>query len=80
MPTIYRVKGYRFFFFSNEIGELPHIHIESAENYAKFWLDTIDIARNIGYNERELNAIRKIIEQQRDFFMRSWNDYFNKRR
>jgi hypothetical protein len=32
MPTVLRVKGYRFFFFSNEGAEPPHIHIEYGEN------------------------------------------------
>jgi hypothetical protein len=38
MPTIYRHGGYRFFFFSNEGEEPPHIHIEAQGNVAKFWL------------------------------------------
>lgn len=39
MPTIMRIDGYRFFFFSNEGSEPPHIHVEQAERYAKFWLN-----------------------------------------
>jgi len=34
MPTILRIDGYRFFFFSDE--HLPtHIHIEKGDGYAK---------------------------------------------
>jgi len=39
MPTVLRVHGHRFFFFSNEGREQPHIHIATAEKYAKFWLN-----------------------------------------
>ncbi len=39
MPTILRIEGFRFFFFSNEGREKPHVHIESGENYAKYWLN-----------------------------------------
>ncbi len=35
MPTIFRHHGYRFFFFSREGEEPIHVHIESAEKYAK---------------------------------------------
>jgi len=38
MPEVLRVHGYRFFFFSREGNEPPHIHVEQAERYAKFWL------------------------------------------
>jgi hypothetical protein len=36
VPTILRAQGYRFFFFSNEGDEPPHIHVERAECAAKF--------------------------------------------
>jgi len=41
MPEVFREVGYRFFFFSLEGTEAPHIHVESAEKYAKFWLTPI---------------------------------------
>jgi hypothetical protein len=40
-PTVLRVKGYRFFFFSLEGHGPPHIHVESAERFAKFWLGPV---------------------------------------
>ena len=45
MPLVLRVKGYRFFFFSSEGQEPPHIHVEQAERYAKFWLRPVSLAR-----------------------------------
>jgi len=44
MPTILKIKGYRFFFFSREGKEPSHIHVENAERYAKFWLNPIQLA------------------------------------
>jgi hypothetical protein len=38
MPTILVFEGFRFFFFSNEGFEPPHIHVEKAEGHAKYWL------------------------------------------
>ena len=43
MPEVFREGGYRFFFFSLEGMEPPHIHVESAEKYAKFWLNPIEL-------------------------------------
>jgi uncharacterized protein DUF4160 len=36
MPTVKIIGRHRFFFFSKENNEPPHIHVESAENAAKF--------------------------------------------
>ena len=36
-PTGLRVGPYRLFFFSNEGGEPPHIHVEREDPPAKFW-------------------------------------------
>ena len=46
MPTILRVGPYRFFFYAGDRDEPPHIHIESDENVAKFWLDPVRLQRS----------------------------------
>jgi hypothetical protein len=40
MAVVFRYKGYRFFFFSNEGDPLEamHIHVRRGEAMAKFWL------------------------------------------
>ncbi len=76
MPTVLRIAGYRFFFFSNEANEPPHIHVESAENYAKFWLEPVILAKSVGYNAKELRHLRIVVEEHRKFFKEKWNEYF----
>jgi hypothetical protein len=39
MPTVLRLSGFRFFFYSLEGSEPPHIHVEQADNVARFWLN-----------------------------------------
>jgi len=36
MPTVLRVGRFRFYFFSNEGQEPPHIHVKAAEDQAKY--------------------------------------------
>jgi hypothetical protein len=62
MPTVFREDPYRFFFNSLEGTEPPHIHVESAERYAKFWIEPIALAQSRRMNAAELNTVRKIIE------------------
>jgi hypothetical protein len=76
MPTILRVHGYRFFFFSNEGKEKPHIHVESGDNYAKFWLKPVILATSFGYNSRELTSLRKLAENHEELFWEKWHEYF----
>jgi hypothetical protein len=44
-PTVFRDGPFRFFFSREE--ERLHIHVESADGEAKFWLEPkIELARN----------------------------------
>ena len=76
MPTVLRIRGDRFFFFSNEGDEPAHIHVETAEKYAKFWLDPVSLAQSVGYNAKQLTRLRGIVERRRDFFKEKWNEFF----
>ena len=78
MPTILREKGYRFFFFSLEGKEPSHIHVEHAENYAKFWLNPISLVRNHGFRSHELTEIRKLVEKHKPLFEEKWHEYHSR--
>ncbi|MGO4490345.1 DUF4160 domain-containing protein [Microbacterium sp. 2RAF4] len=58
-----RVRGYRFFFYSNEGSEPPHVHVERAEFSAKFWLRPVESAAKTRFDDRELRALRRLIER-----------------
>jgi hypothetical protein len=75
VPEIFRYHGYRFFFFSCEAEEPIHVHIESAEKYAKFWLDPILLAESHGYLSRQLREIRELIQENEDKSRRKWDEH-----
>ena len=77
MPTVLRVGRFRFFFFSNESQEPPHIHIKAAENEAKFWFDPVGLAFNYGFRGREMNEIGGLVGQHRAQFLEAWNEHFS---
>ena len=76
MPALLRVRGYRFFFFSMEGREAPHIHVAHAGRYAKFWLESVDLADNRGFRGHELREIRGIVVESRDFLLEKRHAYF----
>ena len=77
MPVLLRIRGYRFFFYSLEDREPPHIHVAQAGRYAKFWLDPLTLASNRGFRSHELTVIRELVLENRDFFLEKWNAYFS---
>lgn len=76
MPTVLRVEGYRFFFYSNEGSEPPHIHIQKAEKYAKFWLQPVQVAESIGFTNKELRQVLNIIIEHSPLFLEAWHGHF----
>ena len=82
MPTIYRYKSYRFFFFSNE-GiplERPHVHVRHGERIAKFWLTPhVVLADAWHMSAAEVNELRRIVQEQRKTFERAWYEFFRER-
>lgn len=76
MPTILRIRGYRFFFFSLEGNEPPHIHVEQGDYVAKFWLEPVNLASSYGFRSHELAKIRAIITEHSVLFLEKWHEFF----
>jgi Domain of unknown function (DUF4160) len=75
-PTVLRVGGYRFYFFSREEPR-PHVHVQHASGEAKFWLEpTVELAADYGLGRTRVNAARKIIEEHRDEIIAAWARHF----
>lgn len=78
-PTIFREKGYRFYFLSNEEKRI-HIHVTCEDGEAKFWLEPIvSLAVNHGLIRRKLIKIHKIIEEHENEIIEAWQRHFGKR-
>jgi hypothetical protein len=78
MPTVLREGGFRFFFFSREGEEPPHIHVEQAECYAKFWLRPVSLASSYGFRSNELGTLLRLVEQHQKQFEEAWHEHFSR--
>lgn len=65
MPTILLTQGFRFFFFSGEGSEPPHIHIEHGDKVAKYWLNPVELSGSQGFRSHELTKIRALVIEHR---------------
>lgn len=61
MPTVLKIGGFRFFFYSNEGNEPPHIHVEKGSSVAKYWLQPVLFENSYGFSATEINSIRKLV-------------------
>ncbi len=77
MPTILRQDGFRFYFFSNENQEPPHVHIDKNNCTMKIWLHDNTIACTIGYNTKEINKLIKITSKNNLLLERAWHEHFS---
>jgi hypothetical protein len=77
MPTVLRSGPYRFFFYSGDAGEPPHVHVERDASVAKFWILPVRLQESGGFSAMELRRIAAIIHSNSDTLLNSWNDYFS---
>jgi hypothetical protein len=77
VPTVFVHGPYRFFFYSNEYGEPPHIHVERDDAVAKFWLSPVTLARSRGFGAQELTRISRLVVENRGQLEERWNEYFD---
>ncbi len=76
MPNAFRQGRFRFFFYSNEANEPPHIHVEDGEGgTAKFWLDPIEEA-TVSMKAPNLRAARKLLRANMETCREKWNEHF----
>lgn len=75
-PTVLRVRGFRFYFFSREEPRM-HVHVHHADGEAKFWLEpTVALAASYGLNAPRVNEASKLIEGHLDEIRRAWGEHF----
>ena len=80
MPTILRIEGYRFYFYSHEPNEPPHVHIDKAGATMKVWLEDLRVAKSRGFRAKERNAILVRVEEHRTMMLEAWHEYFDQGR
>jgi hypothetical protein len=77
MPTVLRIGAYRFYFYSHEPNEPPHIHIDKDNLSAKFWLEPVALAKNIGFRAKELRKLESLVRENQTKLVEAWNEYFS---
>ncbi len=80
MPVVFRERGLRFFFYSEEGNprEPIHVHVERDGLQAKFWVgDSVDLAYNRGLSRRDLAMALLVIRARRSQIQEAWYGHFH---
>lgn len=77
-PTVFKEKGYRFFFFSREEQRM-HVHVVSSDGEAKYWLEpNFELAKNHRYRPYQLKEIETMIEDHYHELVSAWQYHFER--
>jgi hypothetical protein len=77
-PTIMRIGSYRFFFNSNEESRM-HVHIQTPDGVAKFWLEPIVAhAESFRLSQKTLRSLAQLVEENADEFRKAWKEHLHK--
>jgi len=76
MPAVLRTGPYRFFFYSGDRDEPPHVHVERETNRGKFWLDPVRLAESGGFGRAEIRRVEALVRENAADLLRAWNEYF----
>lgn len=78
MPTLLRVEGFRFYFFSLEENEPPHVHVRKGGGKAKLWLSPVELVKARGLTRTEVRRAHELTQENAEYFLRRWNEYFHR--
>ena len=75
-PTVFRHGRFRFYFFSREESRM-HIHVQTVDGEAKFWLEpSIEVAHNRGLSSQSVLEAYRLITSHEEAIRQAWQEHF----
>jgi len=75
MPTVLRIRSYRFHFYSDESDEPPRIQLRSPGGECKFWFQPVALAHNRGIAAHDLREIERLVFEHLALLTQSYHDH-----
>jgi hypothetical protein len=48
------------------------------DDTGRYWLEPVELANNRGFRDHEFAEIRKMVMENREFFLEKWHEYFSR--
>jgi hypothetical protein len=71
--------GFRFFFYTHEGNEPPHIHVIGRGGEIKLWLNPIEIAAVYHLSFKDQRDALKITSENANLFLEKWREWHGPR-
>jgi len=75
MPTVLRIRGYRFYFHAQEGTEPPHVHVDKGPGTIKLWLHDLSIARMEGLKPAEIREVLRLTREHHHHLLTAWHEF-----
>ena len=72
LTILLRSGPYRVYFYSHEMNEPAHVHVDRDAASCKFWLSPVALASSLGFRAHELRTIEQLIEDSIDELWDEW--------
>ena len=76
MPTVMRLGSFRFYFYSHEPNEPPHVHVDRGDATIKVWLDSLEVSKSRGFRAHEIGGIVAMVWEHRNTLTEAWHEHF----
>jgi len=75
-PTLFRERGYRFYFFSREETRM-HVHVQHADGEVKFWLSPeVSLADSCGLSPQAIKVVETMVRNHLEEICDAWRKHF----
>jgi len=78
VPTVFKERGYRFFFYSDEGNEPCHVHVQGHGGEAKFWIPSVELVWSYHLNMTQLGQLRSILNRRRKEIQEHWHEHLSR--
>ena len=75
VPTLLRIRGFRFYVYAEESTEPAHVHIDKGSGTMKVWLRDNAIAHIEGLKPAEIRAALVFVREHHKLLVDGWNEF-----
>ena len=75
MPTIDQQGLYRIFFYSHDLREPDHVHVQRDRSFGKFWIPPVGMVSSHEFAAHELRELHGIVRDNSARYLEKWNEH-----
>jgi hypothetical protein len=60
------------------LSQVEAVNLDGDDQSAKFWLEPVSLARNLGFTAVELRRVHQLVVEHQARLLETWNGYFRR--